>query len=76
MKVDIKEINKINGALENINGWKVQDFKIWETSSGKQMATIRLTKEDESEEDDFVIIEDPQEAGSMNIGTTVVRREL
>ena len=44
MKIDTKEIEKINNALESIDGWKVEDFKIWEKKNGTGMATIRLTK--------------------------------
>jgi len=42
MKIDIEEIKKVNKALDSIDGWDIEDFKVWETQSGKNMATIRL----------------------------------
>jgi len=50
MKIDTKEINKINEALDSIDGWEIEDFKVWQTQSGKDMATIRLRKSDKKEE--------------------------
>lgn len=49
MKVDFEEAKKIDGKLEEINGWKVRDFKMWEKKDGTPMATIRLQKETEKE---------------------------
>lgn len=47
MKIDANEINKINEALESIEGWSVKDFKIWERKNGEGMATIRLVNKKE-----------------------------
>ena len=54
MKIDTKEINKINEALEAIEGWSVEDFKMWDKKSGTHMATIRLkqSKKEKIEEVD------------------------
>jgi len=42
MKVDLKDIEHINKAMQNIDGWILKDCKFWETASGVSMATIRL----------------------------------
>jgi len=42
MKVEAKEVEKINVALNSIDGWKVDRFDFWESAKGDVMATIRL----------------------------------
>lgn len=42
MKVEAKEVEKINRALQSISGWEVDRFDLWESASGDLMATIRL----------------------------------
>jgi len=50
MKIDTKEINKISSAIEEIEGWEVEDFKVWQTQSGKDMATIRLSRAEKKDD--------------------------
>jgi hypothetical protein len=67
MKIDTKEINKINSAIDFIDGWEMEDFKVWQTKSGRDMATIRLKKSEIVKEDEEKVI------GTNNgtLGTTV-----
>jgi Co/Zn/Cd efflux system component len=65
MKIDTKEIEKINESLDSIEGWKVKDFKIWETSDGTNMATIRLIKSKEEKKN-------AKPNGGMAMGVDIV----
>jgi len=68
MKIDTKEINKISESLEQIDGWEVEDFKVWQTQSGKDMATIRLKRSDKKVEDSAY---DPGPIGPVGMTTDI-----
>ena len=74
MKVDTKEISKISDALESIDGWDVEDFKVWQTQTGKDMATIRLKKSVEKKEETKTNIHNqlfPGKVGGGGMSTTM-----
>lgn len=46
MKIDTKELDKINKKVEDLENWEINSIKQWETSSGKMMITLRLEEKD------------------------------
>ena len=47
MKIELEELKKIEAALNSVEGWKIKDFKAWETVSGLKMITIRLEENED-----------------------------
>lgn len=62
MKVDAIEVEKINSALNSIEGWSVDRFDFWESAKGKLMATIRLKRNEDI-------------GGATLIGTTLIKED-
>jgi hypothetical protein len=76
MHIDAEEITKINESLKAIDGWEIQDFKVWETTSGTGMATIRLRKSTtvSSEEEDDCEPDIGIPGGGMAMDINIVRK--
>lgn len=47
MKINVKDIEKVNNKIENIDGWEVKSMKSWQTKTGKDMITVQLVKDTE-----------------------------
>lgn len=44
MKVEADDVNKINSAIQSIEGWEMDMQNFWESAKGELKATIRLKK--------------------------------